>query len=234
MWVKVDDQLPDHEKVTEAGRHLGTYGAGRVLAIWLVGMCYCNRALTDGFVRTAIVRTWILFDRRPLDVVEVMALRMPNGDSGLLEKVDGGYRFHDYEHYQPSASRVKEKRKKDRDRKRVGKVIPVGIHGSVQQDSARNPSLSDPVPVPCTSGKDHRPLTRPRFQQPVENLEVLKAIIWKEVQAGLNAGESDRADLLERVKCMAARAGIDYASSEASEYLHDQFGAAIFRLQETA
>src|SRR5262245_43393629 len=117
-WVKVDDAFPEHDKVIEAGRHLGQRGAGRVVAIWMVGMCYCNRNLTDGFVRESIVRTWVLYDQRPLDVAIVMAQKMPDGSAGLLERVEGGFRFHDYDHYQPSADDVKAKRARDRDRKR--------------------------------------------------------------------------------------------------------------------
>jgi 5-methylcytosine-specific restriction endonuclease McrA len=113
MWVKVDDGFPEHPKVVEAGRHLGPCGRGRVIAVWQVAMCYCNRNFTDGFIDEATVRTWTLYDKRPLDVATVMA------QAGLMKHVDGGFRFHDYEKYQPLAKDVKAKRDWDSRRKQL-------------------------------------------------------------------------------------------------------------------
>jgi hypothetical protein len=236
MWVKVDDGFPEHEKVLEAGRHLGPYGPGRVVAVWLAGMCYCNRNLTDGFVRESIVRTWIIYDKRPLDVATVMALQMPDGKPGLLERVEGGFRFHDYHHYQPSKDEVIAKRQRDLDRKKKGRADKDSARNSVgvSAESSPIPSLPDPGPSrPAsthTTLEDHGAVRR-GFPHPVENLRVLKAVIWAEVQAGLNAGETHPGDLKERVKEAAARARVDYAQPESREYLHDQFDLAIKRLK---
>src|SRR6185436_9476820 len=105
MWVKVDDGFVEHPKVITAARHLGPNGVGRVVAVWLEAICYAARNLTDGFVPILIARKFIT-DRRPLDVLDVMAM----SDVRLMTKTDTGYRFHDFEHYQPSAAAVKEKR----------------------------------------------------------------------------------------------------------------------------
>lgn len=119
MWVKVDDGFPEHNKVLEAGRQLGAKGAGRVIAIWLVGICYCNRNLTDGFLPEELIRGWVLYDPKPLDVAFAMSC------AGLFVQVKGGYRFHDYDDYQPSASAIKEKRQRDRLRKK-SRTNPIG------------------------------------------------------------------------------------------------------------
>lgn len=136
MWAKVDDAFPEHRKVAEAGRHLGSYGRGRVITIWLVGICYCNRNLTDGFVDEQTIRSWSLYDKKPLDVATVMALPMPNGDPGLFVREPGGYRFHDYGNYQPTASDVKTKRDWDARRKRL-----YAIPGLVEEIRARDRDL---------------------------------------------------------------------------------------------
>jgi hypothetical protein len=155
-WVKVDDAFPEHDKVIEAGRHLGSNGCGRVLAIWLAGVCYCNRNLTDGRIPEAIVRTWILYDKRPIDVAEVMV------HAKLLVKVDGGYRFHDYLDYQPSADKVKSKRAWDRDRKAKQKAEPETVESTVE--SARNPhgiraeDLGFPQGAVVDPSSDQRPI----------------------------------------------------------------------------
>src|SRR3990167_2964612 len=41
-WVRLDEEFPDHPKIVSAGP----------LAAWLyvAGLCYCNRLLTNGFI----------------------------------------------------------------------------------------------------------------------------------------------------------------------------------------
>jgi hypothetical protein len=116
MWVKVDDSFVEHPKVIAAGRHLGVHGLGRVVAVWLEALCYTARNLTDGLVPGLVARKFIS-DRRPLDVLEVMALP----DVRLMTKEPAGFRFHDFTHYQPSAATIKDKRARDRARKTQAK-----------------------------------------------------------------------------------------------------------------
>lgn len=49
-WIKIDDDLPDHPKV--AGL---TDGAFR---LYLTGLCYCSRHLTDGRIPEAVTSRW--------------------------------------------------------------------------------------------------------------------------------------------------------------------------------
>lgn len=237
MWVKVDDGFPEHPKVVEAGRHLGTYGRGRVEAIWLVAMCYCNRNLTDGFIDEATVRTWTLYDRRPFDVAQVMALQMPDGSPGLLLKVDDGFRFHDYHDYQPSAKERKAKLRKDRDRKRAERLDRLGVQPDVHADTSRtsewNPARSrarDPDPGPSIQ-KDHRG-SRREMSTPVENLRVLKALIWREVHVLYRdpSVEFSLPEVTERLKVIAARAGLVYAV----DTFHEQIEIAMVRVPQQA
>lgn len=90
-WVKLDDQFADHPKVTEAGP----------LAAWLYicGLTYCSRLLTDGFIPAAQVR-------RLADVKSPDALAHRLVTVGLWEACEGGYRIHDYFDYQPTRERV--------------------------------------------------------------------------------------------------------------------------------
>jgi hypothetical protein len=55
---------------------------------------------------------------------------------------------------------------------------------------------------------------------------VLKALVHREVQAGLAAGETDPSDLTERVKVAAARAHIPYAGGE-MDTLHATVSTAL-------
>jgi hypothetical protein len=86
-WVRLDDKFPDHAKVAQAGP----------LASWLYvcGLAYCNRMLTDGFIPSGIIR-------RLADVDDADDLATRLVDARLWMPTDGGYRVHDYLEYQPS------------------------------------------------------------------------------------------------------------------------------------
>lgn len=230
MWVKVDDGFPEHQKVVEAGRHLGKRGGrGRVIAIWQVAMCYCNRNLTDGFIDEPTVRTWTLYDQKPFDVALVMALPLSDGRPGLMVRVDGGFRMHDYDDYQPSATEVRAKRKKDRDRKRAERLARLGVQPPVHADTSRTSDGNPQYPTRPgpTHQEDHRG-SRREISTPVENLRVLKALVWREVHALYRDASVpfDLPEITERLKCVAARAGLVYAVDE----FHRQIERAMTRV----
>lgn len=89
-WVRVDDQFPDHPKVIA----LDLASSG----LWLHGLCYANRHLTDGFVPAALVR------RVGDETAEAAAARLVS--AGLWEPVDGGWVVHDYAEYQRSREEI--------------------------------------------------------------------------------------------------------------------------------
>ena len=97
-WVKTDDGLPQHPKMLRAG-----YAA---YALWHMGLSYCNRNLTDGFL--------------PTEALGILGPPVPNAtkvaerlvEVGLWEKVNGGWTYHDYHDYQPSSEQVRELREK--------------------------------------------------------------------------------------------------------------------------
>lgn len=232
MWVKVDDRFPEHPKVVEAARHLGTFGRGRVVAIWQVALCYCNRNYTDGFIDEATVRTWTLYDKRPVDVAVVMA------QSGLFEQVPGGFRFHDYHDYQPSAADAKAKLERDRERKRAERHAKrAGVRAVSERTSARTIAgrPSDPDPDPDPTYEDHAAVAArisTNVENPVENRRVLRALIWREVEAAFeDPGESwDLASLSERCKTVAARAGFAYGGT----WFRDVVEVAAARVERRA
>jgi hypothetical protein len=100
---------------------------------------------------------------------------------------------------------------------------------------ARARSRPDPDPV-RTGGEDHAALRAPnggnpvenrrRRREPVEAANVLRALVWREVSA-LYAGGArpHHGDVLEHLKCTAARAGLIYALDD----FHNQAELAIAR-----
>ena len=99
-WFRLDDSAYDHPKV--AGL------SDPAFRLWVTAGLYSCRHLTDGMVTQVTLR--ILQAKAKHCQELVMA--------GLWVVVpDGGYRFHDWEHYQPSAESVRQRRAKDRDKK---------------------------------------------------------------------------------------------------------------------
>lgn len=94
-WISIDDNFPDHPKVTAAGP----------LAAWLhvCGMAYCGRYLTDGHIPARQIP-------RLADLDDPLALAERLVEVGLWEEVEGGYLVHDYLKYNPSRAQVEAKR----------------------------------------------------------------------------------------------------------------------------
>src|SRR5437879_2331970 len=95
VWARIEDQFADHPKVVAAGP----------LAAWLYvcGLTYSNRFLTDGFIPDGQVR-------KLADVPSPRKLATTLVRVGLWEPAEGGFRIHDFFDYNPSAEEVLAKR----------------------------------------------------------------------------------------------------------------------------
>lgn len=102
VWIRIDDQIAHHPKFIEAGPIAAW--------LWVCGNGYCNKYLTDGFIKQAAIKT--------LGVTNAAKWAERLAEVGLWEHVDGGYQVHDFHDHNPSAVEVKEKRRRDRERKR--------------------------------------------------------------------------------------------------------------------
>lgn len=100
-WVRIDDQLSDHPKIVAAGPD----------AAWLfiTGLCYASRYLTDGFIPEAQVR-------RLSDIKNPGAAAKKLVSNGLWDAVEGGYMIHDYLEYNSPADKIKEQRQRNAER----------------------------------------------------------------------------------------------------------------------
>lgn len=113
MWTRLDDALLDHRKILIAGRAFGKNGRAAALGFYAAGLLYSSKHLTDGFLPTAVVQEMGFADR-PLEAAKMMVA------AGLWEAVRGGFKVHDFHDFNPQASDVHEKRKRDRERKQKG------------------------------------------------------------------------------------------------------------------
>ena len=169
-WVKLDDQMPEHPKVAQAGP--------LALAMQVAALCYSNRKLTDGFIPRSIARTlldWEMVD----DEGRVQTLGITSGyvgddvtadwvidrlvGVGMWEEAPGGFQIHDFDDYQPSKSDVEREREAARKRMadlrahRTGSSAEVQANTSgdqkalpsgVQANTERSSTTPVPVPVP--------------------------------------------------------------------------------------
>lgn len=118
-WVRVSDDFYDDPKFGDVGP-LG-------MAMWIAGLAWCNRNLSDGYIPRSAVQRLLDFET----VVETLgALEARNGvtnagrnvprnkqfsffvaenlaQEGLWETTEGGFRIHQYLKYQRSAAQIK-------------------------------------------------------------------------------------------------------------------------------
>lgn len=167
-WIKVDDHFDEHPKHAA----VGPVGWG----VWLAGLAYCNRNLTDGFIPWSVAEgmggTWrvrVLEDDEINRVVQhrIWTIGITSGmqgddmsgewvadllvEYGLWERVEGGFHVHDYESYQPSKADVLEERRKWADKKKSQRESPKESPRESPKESSPRPNRPVPVPVPLES-----------------------------------------------------------------------------------
>jgi len=136
-WVRLADDFADHPKLAEAGPLAGW--------LWVCGLAYANKHLTDGYLPTAAVR-------RLADVEDPFRLAARLVASGLWEPADGGYRIHDFGEYQPSAESVRAERERNAKRaaewrERQKSSGSTGAHTGAHAGGRNGVSADAPVPA---------------------------------------------------------------------------------------
>lgn len=103
-WFKVDDTLHSHPKP----RRVGLQAVG----LWTLAGSYCMSYKTDGFVPEWFVASWPS-GRKTADALVKGGLWEIGERDG-----EGGWYFHDWLHYQPSADEIEADRENARERQR--------------------------------------------------------------------------------------------------------------------
>lgn len=159
-WIRLDDQIALHPKFVTAGP-IASW-------LWVCGLSYCARYLTDGFIPTAMLQR-IGSVSVPAKYAEMLVT------VGLWDEADGGYRIHDYHNYQPAKEEVERRRSNRRDAGRVGgqrsgetRRTKQGDEAKLKQDASpkTNPVPSRPVPEErVTQNVTLSPRGRPSIHQ---------------------------------------------------------------------
>jgi hypothetical protein len=133
-WFKVDDSFHAHPKVLATDAD--------ALGLWVVAGAWSSSHLTDGFVPDHALPRLL---PGSADLCRKLVA------AGLWRKVRGGYQFHDWSDFQPSAKDVREMREKRAEAGRKGGLM-----------SARNRQTKGP-----SSGK--QTASKPLHPQPVDS-----------------------------------------------------------------
>lgn len=163
-WIRIDDHYDEHPKFARAGP-LG-------VVMWLAGLAYCNRNLTDGFIPWAVARSLVSWEflrpaqddpKRELIWTVALGTGMHGEDvacplvidllvdAGLWDEVDGGYRVHDYADFQPTRATVIAERAKKVAAGQAGGIAAAKARAKARRRPRAKPpavAQSKPKPVP--------------------------------------------------------------------------------------
>ena len=133
-YCKVDDSFVESPRVTQASKHLPRYGRARVVAVWLEGVAFCQRHLTNGILHADDVK---LFVSDP--DVAVVAEALVRGE--LWERTDSGYRVKGFEGYYPSAAQ-REAMRREKNGQRTASRPPgqSSVDGLTRTTQSRDPA----------------------------------------------------------------------------------------------
>lgn len=170
-WIRIDDHFNEHPKLAGVGP-LGW-------AMWLAGLAYCNRNLTNGFIPWAVAKTlvsWEFLEPKSNGgsnaVTNVAVTSGMSGDDvtaqyvidrlvwwGVWENGEEGYWVHDYLDYQPSRDQVQKERKQTAERQKRHRKSNGDSNGVTNGDVTPAPN---PNPNPLLKEKN-----RPRDKEEV-------------------------------------------------------------------
>lgn len=94
-WVRIDDQIGRNVKLLQAGPAASW--------LWLLGLAHCQSQLTDGFISDLVLPLLGITHHAPTLAKKLAAAR-------LWERVEGGYRIHDYFDFNESRAVILERR----------------------------------------------------------------------------------------------------------------------------
>jgi hypothetical protein len=98
-WVRLDDNFADHPKVIALG--------DSAFRLYIEGLCYSNRQLTDGYIPNAVYTKLSNNDDAQFLI-----------EAGLWEDTEGGFVIRSYTEYQPTREKIEKKREEAKERLR--------------------------------------------------------------------------------------------------------------------
>lgn len=112
-WGRLDDEMNGNDKLNALGAD--------AFRVWIRGLVYCQKNLTDGFIPDHALPIIMAFvrDRDRPKVIAQLCAALVAGKAPLWHKVEGGYQMHDYLDWNDSREKVLAAR--DKAEQRMGK-----------------------------------------------------------------------------------------------------------------
>jgi hypothetical protein len=125
-WARIDDQANDDDKLNALGSD--------AFRLWVRGLVYCQKKLTDGFIPDIAIAQLAVFARerdRP-GLIEELCASLVVRKGPLWHREPGGYRMHDYHDYNDRADTVRRERELSKERmQRFRKRVTNGATATV-------------------------------------------------------------------------------------------------------
>jgi hypothetical protein len=110
MWAKLDDQFPEHPRIVGL--------SDKAFRLHVAAICLSARKLTDGHIGTTDARILEAITRTRAKHADELV------EAGVWQVNGAGWVIRDYLDYNPPAEQVKERRRRDVERKRNGMRNP--------------------------------------------------------------------------------------------------------------
>lgn len=178
-WAKLDDRFPTHPKV------LGLSDRG--FRSHVSALCYCAQHETDGLVPAAVARS--LAPRRI--VGELVA-------AGLWERLEAGYRIHDFLDYNPSRAESEARREQRRAAgrssatrryRKPNESLNESLDVRYEHGHAPDPTRPHPTPNGAEGKSAEQPVEKPSWAPTETQLYLLQRLRehdprWESVTPG--------------------------------------------------
>ena len=168
-WVRVDDNFADHPKIIAL--------SDKAFRLFITGLCYSNRQLTDGVIPYQIVSAWVGDDPfKPSDELE---------DQNLWERVDKGFAIRSYTEYQPTREKVNKKR--DEAKERLRKFRDKQNSNETEKKLSPQPNPTQPNPYPLDIDISKEVVLVPRNKSAKSAVERISTKLEEARAGGVNA-----------------------------------------------
>ena len=203
-WVRLHDGLMQHAKIAALSD-----GAFR---LWIVGLCYCQSALTDGFIPNEVIPRDA---SRVRYVRELTRSKLP-GRAALWKVVRGGFQVHDYLQWNDGRREILQKRASHAARTRRWRdgrdasrdASPDAFETRSQRDTTTTTTIKD------KSSGAAAPQSRPNAAK--DNVRVIERLAHDAIE---QHPDDSYPDQLEDLKGLCAKFKIPYDSTVAGKAL---------------
>lgn len=155
MWVKLHDGWDENPKILSVSEP--------AILMWIRAITYANRNKTGGYIPRGALHKLTPSPAFAELADELANVRVPGCTGGLFDRLENGYRVHDYEVYQPAqdtegsrsqgpSGELREKRS------RAGKAGAESRWHPKANDSNVPPGNDGKVPMAKTAGPDGKPM----------------------------------------------------------------------------